>query len=305
MSRFDTIDLSRLPVPDAISGLDYQAIMNERIADLLERFAAAEIPFEVEGLQTSPAIILQQEDAYRELLQFAAINDAVRAVLLASSWGSNLDAIGAMFGVARMVDPGNPNAEPPVPPTVESDDRYRRRIQLAPEAYGAAGTKGGYRYHALSADQRVLDVDVLNHADDEALDPGDVAVVILPATDDVQSEVVEAVRNRLMRDDNKPLTDALEFRVAEPIMSNITATLWLRRGPDPLVVKQSAETRLSAYLTKQRKIGTVVAYSGISGALHVEDVERVALASPSGDLQPSRDQVVKIGTITISTEFLE
>lgn len=305
MSRFDTIDLSNVPVPDAIRGLDYEAILSERISDLLRRLQEAGIPYDVEGLETDPAVILQQEDAYREFLQLAAINDAVRAVMLASSWGTNLDALGATFGVKRaVVTPGNPNAAPPVPPVMESDDRYRRRIQLAPEAFATTGSRDAYAFHALSAHAGVLDVSVLNHATG-ALQPGEIAVVILPASAEQTGEIVEAVRNRLMRDDVKPLTDAVEIRIAEPVVTDITATLRIKRGPDPQVIKAAAMKRLDAYLARQRRVGEVVALSGIYGALQTDDVERVVLTAPSADVQPGADEVVIVGTVALTTQYTD
>lgn len=304
MSRFDVIDLSRVPVPDAIKSLDYESILSERIADLLRRFDESGIPYDVEGLETDPAIILQQEDAYRELLQLGAINDAVRAVLLASSWGTNLDGIGAMFGVARMVvDPGDPNAAPPVTPTMEDDERYRRRIQLAPEAFATTGSRGAYEFHVLSAHPGVLDVSVLNHASG-LVEPGGVAVVVLPTSDDVKEDVISAVRDRLMRDDVRPLTDALEIRVPAPESASIVATLRMKRGPDPVVVKTRAEDAIAEYLGRQRRIGAVVALSGIYRALQVEDVERVVLTEPTADLEPRVDRYVDVETISISTEYI-
>lgn len=304
MSRFDVIDLSRVPVPDAIQGLDYETILSERIADLLQRFEAAGIPFDVEALETDPAIVLQQEDAYRELLQLGVINDAVRAVLLASSWGTNLDNIGASFGVARMVvAPGDPNAAPPVPPTMEDDERYRRRIQLAPEAFATTGSRGAYEFHALSAHAGVADVSVLNHSSG-LVDPGGIAVVLLPTSDDLELDVVNAVRDRLTRDDISPLTDAIEIRVSDPEPASIIATLRMKRGPDPVVVKANAEKELTAYLVRQRRIGETVALSGIYRALQVEDVERVVLTEPDEDIEPRIDRYIEVEAISIGTEFL-
>ena len=82
MSRFvsDLLDLSRLPPPEALRGLDYEAILAERKSRLVALLASAGINYDVESLETDPAIILQETDAYRELLQVAAINDAVASV---------------------------------------------------------------------------------------------------------------------------------------------------------------------------------------------------------------------------------
>lgn len=305
MSRFETIDLSRVPVPDAIQRLDYERIVSERIADLLSRFSEAGIPYDVEGLETDPAVILQQEDAYRELLQLAAINDAVRAVLLASSWGTNLDNIAAMFGLSRLVvTPGDPTTTPPTPDILEDDERFRRRIQLAPEAFATTGSRDAYVFHALTAHIGVADVAVLNHASG-ALAPGEVAVVLLPDDPEQESEIVDAVRERLLRDDVRPLTDALEIRIASPVPATITAKLRLRRGPDPVVVREAALSRLNAFLGRQRRIGAAVALSGIYGALQVDDVERVVLTEPTADIEPPADGVVVVDTVNLTTEFID
>lgn len=300
MSRFDTIDLSRIPVPDAIQGLDYKRILDERVADLLTRFEAAGHTYNVEGLETDPAMILQQEDAYRELLQYAAINDAVRAVMLASSWGTNLDALASMYGLKRLViDPGNDGQ-----PIMESDERFRRRIQLAPEAFATTGSRDAYAFHALTAHVGVEDVSVLNYANGD-LSPGEVAVVVLPAIGEQTNEIVEAVRGRLMRADIKPLTDALEIRIARPVVTDIVATLRIRRGPDPNVVRAAAAKRLTEYLTRQRRVGEVLALSGVYSALQTDDVERVVLASPTADIQPRSDEVVSIRDVRLVTQYID
>ena len=54
----------------------------------------AGIDFDVDTLESDPAIILQQADASRELRAYAAINDAVRAGLIAFATDSDLDHLG-------------------------------------------------------------------------------------------------------------------------------------------------------------------------------------------------------------------
>lgn len=43
---------------------------------------------------------------------------------------------------------------------IESDERLRQRIILAPESFSNAGSEGAYRFHALSASQDVIDVGI-------------------------------------------------------------------------------------------------------------------------------------------------
>ncbi|MFN1233522.1 baseplate assembly protein, partial [Enterobacter hormaechei] len=63
---------------------------------------------------------------------FQRVNDAVRAVFLASARGADLDQLGAAFNVSRLViNTGDPDAVPPVDPVCEDDDAFRERIQLS------------------------------------------------------------------------------------------------------------------------------------------------------------------------------
>jgi phage-related baseplate assembly protein len=131
MTRFtaETLDLSRLPPADLVRPLDYEAIVAARVADLKDRLEAADIPFDVDRLETDPGVILQEADAYRELLALQAINDVGRANMLAYATGADLDNLAAVYGggISRLLVSAGP------PPVYETDERFRRRILLAPE----------------------------------------------------------------------------------------------------------------------------------------------------------------------------
>src|SRR5690606_24987794 len=116
-----------------------------------------------------PGIILQQADAYRELLAYAAINDAVRSVMIAFAVGADLDHMAAYYGVTRRIITPAAGSTAAV---LESDAEFRRRALFAPEAMAAAGPHGAYVLHALTADPRVLNVDVWSP------DPGKVTVAV-------------------------------------------------------------------------------------------------------------------------------
>jgi phage-related baseplate assembly protein len=89
----------------------------------------------------------------------ARINDSAKACMLAYAVGEDLDQFAANNGVERLTD--------------ESDERLRRRAQLAFEGQTVAGPRGSYVFHALSADVRVLDAKPLTPV------PGTVRVVVL------------------------------------------------------------------------------------------------------------------------------
>jgi phage-related baseplate assembly protein len=73
----DMVDLSTLPTPQVIEELDYEAIVarqKQTFQDLWEAVRLANpdlgLPdYDVEMLETDPAMIIIQENAYREMLE--------------------------------------------------------------------------------------------------------------------------------------------------------------------------------------------------------------------------------------------
>ena len=157
------IDLSKLPAPNVIETLDYETLLAVR-KDKLLALVPAELQSQVAyvlGLETEPLTITLQENAYRELVLRNRINDAAKAVLLAYAVGNDLDQIGARHNVERLVIvEADPTAIPPIDAVMESDDRFRQRIQMAYDGLTIAGTYGAYAFHALSSSGRVYDVKV-------------------------------------------------------------------------------------------------------------------------------------------------
>lgn len=271
-----TIDLSRLPAPDVVESLDFEAIFAAMLADLQARdpsFAAL--------VESDPAYKILQVCAYRELLLRQRVNEAARAVMLAYAAGPDLDQIGANYAVPRLlIAPGNPSAIPPIPDTWESDADYRYRIQLSMAAYSVAGPQDAYLFHALSADGRV------RHVKAESPTPGNVVVTVLGRDGDgtPPADLIEAVADRLSAKTVRPLTDAVTVRAATIVPFSITATLIFYAGPDPAVALAAAQSALADYLDSVRKVGHDITRSGIFAALHQPGVQRVQLTSPAADV---------------------
>jgi hypothetical protein len=123
-------------------------------------------------VESDPAYKVLEVCAYREMLIRERVNTAAQAVMLAHARGADLDQLGALLGTECLaLDPGNPDEG--VAPTMESDENFRRRIQLAPEGFSVAVPEGAYVFHALSADTDVLDASATSPA------AGEVVVSIL------------------------------------------------------------------------------------------------------------------------------
>lgn len=281
-----TLDLSRFPAPLAIRGLSYETFLAERRASLVERLMAAGLPYDVVSLETDPAVILQQDDAYRELLAYAAINDAVKAGLIAFASGTDLDhqgltaALNLPFGLRDlMLRRELVEANGSTPAVMESDEEYRRRLLLSPEA-AAAGTEGGYEFHALSADIRVMNANVWSPS------PGQVniAVQAREGLGEADSGLVAAVHTHLHRRDIKPLTDVVTVRSVKPRRYAISARVYARPGPDPAAVRTLVIDSLTSMAAARRIPARDVPMSAIVAAASVGPVDRVVLTEPLSDM---------------------
>jgi len=294
---YTPIDLSTVPVPDVVQTLSFETILSEMIADLQSRDSAF-----TALVESDPAYKILEVAAYRELLIRQRVNDGARAVMLATATGADLQNLGALFGVTRkMLDDGDAAALPPVPPTYETDDALRYRIQLALEGLSTAGPIGSYEFHALAVDG-VKSVGIQGPPD---TDPGEVLVTILSGegSGTASAPLIAAVATALNDEDVRPLTDQVTVQSASIINYSIIATLYISPGPDPDAVRLTALASVTALTAEKHAVGADIRLSAVYAALHVGGVERVTLTSPgiTADLVITANQAPYCTAITLST----
>lgn len=268
------IDLSQLSPPTVVETLDFDSLFSDML-NTLKEYA----PTVAEGISDSdPAWKILQVAAYRELLVRQRVNEAAKSVMLAYAQGSDLDHLGALFGTQRLeVMPSDSNTLPSTSATNESDDEYRRRIQLSLEGFSVAGPEGAYRYHAMSADGQVLDASATSPS------PGEVVITVLSRRDDgsADSNLIKKVYDAVNSEKVRPLTDAVTVRSARIVPYTITARLYCYEGPDSTVVLESARKSVSLFAQEQHFLGRSITRSGLYAALHQPGVQRVELLEPA------------------------
>ena len=292
MSGFTAIDLAKLPSPEVVEQLDYEQILATVLSDLRNRddqFTAI--------VESDPAYKILEVAAYRETLLRARINDASRAVMLAYARKTDLDNLAAFFGVERqLVDTGDSEAIPPVPPTYEDDNRFRKRVQLSLEGHSTAGPVGSYVFHSLTASAQVKDVDISSPS------PGEVVVTVL--SDDAQgvptNELLAAVETTLNAEDVRPLTDHLTVQAADILTYQVEASLVLYTGPDSEIVRGVARQAVTDYVIRHHLLGNDITLSGLYAALHQEGVQRVDIISPLSDFVVAPHQAAWCTNISIT-----
>lgn len=289
----NVINLAELPPPQVVESLDYETILGEMLKDLRSR-----LPEFTATVESDPAYKILEVAAYRELLIRQRVNDAARSVMVPYSKGPDLDNLAALFQVSRKVlNPGNPNTVPPIPPSYEKDEQFRQRLPLSLDGFSTAGPTGGYHFHALDASGKVKDACV------SSPHPGEVLVTLLSIESEdgtPSKEVISTVQQYLNDDDIRPLCDKVIVKAAEVISYKINAVLEFSSGPDRSLILERARAEIRGYVDRQHGIGRDVIRSGLYAALHQPGVHKVDLKEPLINLSINQEQVAFCTEIIVS-----
>lgn len=242
-------------------------------------------------------VMLQTERRYH--------NEQIQQMLAWWAKDSNLDAKVADLGIKRQtVDPGDPDAYPPVPATLEGDDSLRLRYFLAPYSFSNAGPQLAYRYHTLTLGNRPeISVEtpeegvvVVTHrlpngstagkikdALGKRTAPGAVTVAVLSREGNgaPSAELLSEVEYYFARDDVAPVTDDVSVIGAEILLWSCHAVMWINRGPDISVAQADAVEKVQAYADEQHRLGGNVETTMLATAMHNAGAVRVEIDAPA------------------------
>lgn len=173
----------------------------------------------------------------------------------------------------------------------ESDASVRNRIELAFDAQTTAGSVGGYTVHALGADARISDVNIVSPS-------AGIVDVVIHSDNGVDMAMIDRVYSALNSDTVRPLTDTVNVMAATLVPYSIKAYI-LVSGSDAETILSTAKTRLYERLSGA-KIGKSITIGSIIAALSVEGVEDVTVVSPSvtvsvGDYQIALNTDTEVG----------
>ena len=182
---------------------------------------------------------------------------------------------------------------------IEDDDHFRSRIQLAPESFSNAGSKGAYIYWAKTAHQDIIDVAV------ESPEPGVVNVYPLLKGGVIPGEeIISLVEETLNADKVRPLTDKVQVLPPEPVNFDINTDLYVYKSYTPLTntIKAEAENRLRSFAEKlKNKLGMDIVPEQIVDLLQsIPGVYRAVVKSPSECQVLPSNKVAVANLITVN-----
>lgn len=296
----ELVDLKKLPAPKVVQELSYETLLTQRKEKFLSLQESDEMRRHWQArlqLESEPVVKLLEENAYLELLLRTNINESAKAVMLAYATGSDLDQLGALFGVTRLIlQAEDLKSNPPTTAKYEDDERFRTRIQMSLEGLTTAGSRASYEFHALSTSAKIKDVDVTSPT------AGTVKVAILSTEGQgtADGDLIKAVKEQLNAEHIRPLTDTVLVESAVILTYEIQATITLYPSVLESVVMGNVNQAITSYVNKQHSLGIDITRSGIYAALHQEGVQNVKLTKPMDDLIVQPHQAAYCTQIQVS-----
>lgn len=292
------IDLSRLPAPQAIEPLDFEALF----AAFRDRFGAAwtiarerdpTLPsYDVGALETDPVVIVGQAWSYLRLLDRARVNDAIRAVLAPLANRSDLDAVVARQNLARLeTAPGVPETD------AQLLNRYLLSFDMA-----SAGSASRLLFDAYTAWPAMAAAAVNGWAIHGRR--GETDVVIAGADGITLPESIAAVRAAVTGETAKPEAIGVSVLPAERLTYTVTQVIRVPVGPDAELVRQEAESRVRAATAERALIGATVPRDLLAGAAYGPSIVGVDHMGPAVDVVASPYQIPICTAIDIAVEIV-
>ena len=288
MSRYDPINLALVPPPASVQVLSFDTTYAAWLASFTAIAATYNVTYNVGTLRSDPMGWMMSAAAYREMLKRGEINDAIKAVLLPTALGGDLDQVCADFNIVRRVlVPADPTTSPPTAAVMELDADLRARRALAPEALSSAGPPGAYHFFAMQASADVRDVGVYG-PEQAFVQPGQVVLVVqsvsgpggVPPIATLQAVAsllgaweapdiagyVPPTPAQLDANTLRPDTDHVIVRAVAPTYYSVSGVLTLPPGPNGASVLAAATAAIQAYCAAQNIVNGEVTLSSLIAA---------------------------------------
>lgn len=293
MALLSPDDLKALARPSLIEEFDFETILQRRkdVFVLAAQAAGLDIG-EFIMLESATETILLEEAAYSEMLLRSRINEIYRSRLLYYAEKSELDHVADEHGVDRLAN--------------ESDADLRNRVRIKNRGSSSAGPDDWWRYHAMTADERVEDV-AITRIHFPIPEPGQVrgkiTVSVLAQTPDgiPSEEILANVRARLLSTAVRGVTTEVEVVSATSKSLDIAAKIWLLPSSTDAVFA-SLEATLRSAFAKTRALGWDVTPSWIIAQLQQPGVHRVELLSPTLPVVSAPSEAAKLNSITLTLQ---
>lgn len=162
---------------------------------------------------------------------------------------------------------------------IESDDRYRERIRIAPEMFSTAGPTGAYEFFTKSASALITDVAVTSD------NPGEVDIFFLQSNSETPTqEVIDKVYEVLETRTTRPLTDLVIVKTPEVQFFDIDLKFFISREDSAAAstIQRKVQVAVEDFILWQRsKLGRDLNDSKLIEMIRNAGAKRVEITSPT------------------------
>lgn len=277
-----------LPKPDIITTPNFDVLFStvkESVLAYLADNAPDDVADITETFENEAELLTKFTQAFSVILQsyFRQMNaQSLQMFGMYATEDSMVDLIASQLGVERQIlDEGDPDAFPPILPTVESNDALLTRYYLAAYALATTGTRSGYRFNAMTLGGRpkvtvesptenkvIVTYEFEAHdmagltkdAQARQVSPGVVDCYILAHADNGVPEeaLIKATQAYMERDDIAQETDLLTVKSPTIQSWSCHAELYIRLGSDEETTKLTAEKAVQDYAEQQHRLGSSI-----------------------------------------------
>lgn len=177
----------------------------------------------------------------------------------------------------------------------ESDAAFRERIHEAPEKFSVAGPYGAYRYHTMSVNSAITDVDVWSPS------PGVVEITpLLKGGGSPGKEVLHEILSYLSDDSIRPLTDQVKIVAPKEVGYDLSLKYYIHQEADAARMHQAVQEAVAAYVAWQSaQLGRDIVPSRLIQMVQaVAGVKRVDVIAPLYK-EIQHNQVAKAETVSV------
>lgn len=254
--------------PDILPKLDIEALIRKRLSEFKELCPEWNLE-----LESDPIVKLIELLAYVETIDNAEENTAILSNLLGYAEGDRLDELAKFYQLQRL--------------TSETDDRFRKRLELHISGMSGMGTADYYRAQALSVAVWVKDAHISTGRF------GQLFVTIWTASDAPQ-DAAQIAFDYLSSKSRRMATDTIHVSLATPRILNIRATLY-RSVSTPVARVNDAKIALQASLDTNIGLGATLTKAWLIGRLAIDGIKNIELLSPIEDLVCAENEYPVIG----------
>ncbi|MCS0306337.1 baseplate J/gp47 family protein [Vibrio diabolicus] len=329
---------SPLPVPKILATPGFEKLYPELKRELLsalEKIAPDDVNAIAETLENNAEILTKFTQAFTVVLQnhYRRWNDkSLQMFGMYASEDDMVDVIVSDMGLERLtLEPGDPNAFPPIEPVVESNEQLLTRYYLAMFALATTGTRNGYRFHAMtlgampdmnieSPDENTVVVtyrfqsnELRGKAKDASFEQvskntGRVKGYILSHSDDgtASEELLAATLEYMNHPSVAQATDELSIASAQIHRWQLDAVVYIPQGPDRAVVKESVEAAAWLYGKEQHVLAGKIDRSMIDHKLLAATNSsglRVEIISPASNINCDNSGAPYLESVNIRIEY--